>query len=78
MPYIERERRQSVAAVGPANVGDLTYVLFKECLQYVGQNPRYQDLAEVLAALEGCKLEFYRRRVAPYEDRKIVANGDVT
>lgn len=31
----------------------------------------------VLAALEAAKLEFYRRQVAPYEDKKIESNGDV-
>jgi len=31
----------------------------------------------VIGALEACKLEFYRRAVVPYEDKKIKENGDV-
>jgi hypothetical protein len=40
-----------------------------------GEN--YQHFNDVLGALEGAKLELYRRRIAPYEDTKIVENGDV-
>jgi hypothetical protein len=32
---------------------------------------------EAVGAIECCKLEFYRRVAAPYEDRKIKTNGDV-
>lgn len=38
---------------------------------------RYAHLAEVMAAVENAKLEFYRRVVAPFEDQKIKDNGDV-
>lgn len=38
---------------------------------------RYADYNEVIGVLESCKLEFYRRHVAAYEDRKIKENGDV-
>lgn len=31
----------------------------------------------VLGMLECCKMELYRRHVAPYEDEKIIENGDV-
>jgi hypothetical protein len=32
---------------------------------------------DVIGALECCKLELYRRMVAPYENTKIKENGDV-
>jgi hypothetical protein len=34
-------------------------------------------MASALGAIECCKLEFMRRVVFPYEDGKILANGDV-
>lgn len=37
----------------------------------------YAVLNEFIGALECCKLEFYRRLAAPYEDKKIQQNGDV-
>jgi hypothetical protein len=48
------------------------------CQDYIkDKGLSYQTLNDVLGALEGCKLELYRRQVAPYEDKKIQANGDV-
>lgn len=41
------------------------------------QTMRYADYNEVIGMLESCKLEFYRRHVSPYEDKKIQQNGDV-
>jgi hypothetical protein len=76
----------------PVNVGELTFVLTKEIRGYLyadshvseGEGDHilcgcvnYARLAEILAALESAKLEFYRRVVAPYEDKKCAENGDV-
>ena len=45
---------------------------------YIEQNGKcYQTFNDVTGALENAKLEIYRRMVAPYEDEKIVENGDV-
>jgi len=38
---------------------------------------RYQNINDLLGALEGAKLELYRRVAAPYEDEKVESNGDV-
>lgn len=78
MPYIKEGRRDFVKRMGGANVGDLTYILYKTCLDYLGTSPSFSDFAEVLGALEAYKLELYRRKIAPYEDKKIEENGDVT
>lgn len=40
-------------------------------------NPINHPEFDALGALECCKLEFYRRVAAPYEDSKIISNGDV-
>ena len=58
--------------------GDLNYVFTVLCHQYLqirGKN--YQNINDCIGALEGCKMELYRRIVAPYEDVKIAVNGDV-
>lgn len=83
MPYIKTEDRTKFVDLfcnipelrGP---GELNYLLTMICQDYIkDKGLRYETLNDVLGALEGCKLEFYRRQVAPYEDQKIQANGDV-
>ena len=75
MPYIPQSRRERVDDLAPDHVGDLTYAIYKLCRAYPSLH--FQDKAEVIAALECAKLEYYRRHVAPYEDQKIEENGDV-
>lgn len=90
MPYIPQETRSEVWPMYeerlPKTPGELNWVLTTICLDYIdGQkdNPshskglRYFTINEVVGALECCKLEFYRRLAAPYEDISIVKNGDV-
>lgn len=58
--------------------GELNYQITKLIFEYFkGNGGRYQQINDILGALEGAKLEFYRRIVAPYEDKKITENGDV-
>ena len=45
-------------------------------LELVGE-AKYADINELIGALECAKLEFYRRKAAPYEDKKAVENGDL-
>ena len=63
----------------PITVGDLNYMLTKVCKSYLKKqlNVNYQAYNDVIGALECCKLEMYRRSIAPYEDDKIKENGDV-
>ena len=37
----------------------------------------YKTCNDITGALINCEHEFYRRVVAPYEDKKIIENGDV-
>jgi len=78
-PYIPQERRREIDEQGaaPSNTGELTYVLYRACIDYLPSHARFADYSQVMAALECAKLEFYRRRVAPYEDTKIPESGDV-
>ncbi len=83
MPYIKSEKRigfeEGLSLLQPECAGDINYIITKICLHYLidkgGYN--YQLFNDCMGALEGCKLELYRRRIAPYEDTKISENGDV-
>lgn len=77
MPYIKKERRNFLLDSPAENPGDLNYII-SECIQdYWVEHQNYQAINDIIGALEGAKLEFYRRVAAPYEDQKIKENGDV-
>jgi hypothetical protein len=82
MPYIDKKDRkkfqEGLNALPPAlTAGELNYLLTCVCQQYLDSGKFcYQALNDVIGALEGCKIEFYRRIVAPYEGVKIAENGD--
>lgn len=76
MPYIPQERR--VITEAPSNAGELNFHITTLIDQYLSHHGlRYQTMNDILGALEGAKLEFYRRVAAPYEIRKCNENGDV-
>lgn len=81
MPYIKSDRKtvtKPFTVEYAKNAGELNFqitTLISEYLKYNGK--QYQQLNDVLGALEGAKLEFNRRIVAPYENSKIAENGDV-
>lgn len=78
MPYIKQADREDITeGFAPGDAGELNYVLSRVIWEYYQNGKRYQQINDVLGALEGAKLEFYRRVVAPYEDEKIKDNGDV-
>jgi hypothetical protein len=55
--------------------GELNYIItriLKEAYPL-----RYFNINRAMGVLECCKLEYYRRVAAPYEDTKIEQNGDV-
>lgn len=78
MPYIDPKRR--TASLKPNSVGELTFQLTRDCLNYLHSIDgvyTFSDYAEIIAALECTKQEFYRRAVVPYEEQKIKQNGDL-
>jgi hypothetical protein len=83
MPYIKQEDRNALGNRDPKNAGELNYLLTQIVLEYLignketNYNANYQRYNDAMGALEGCKLELYRRAIAPYEDKKIQENGDV-
>jgi hypothetical protein len=86
MPYIDQKDRsflsnKAVTEVGQycTNAGELNFVISRIVTSYFNRMDKgnYQAANDVVGALEGAKLEFYRRAVAPYEDEKIKINGDL-
>jgi len=85
MPYINRVQRSEAWDAVFANqaVGDpgtLNFLITDLCNMYLETGkfaPRYSDYNAVIGVLECAKQEFYRRVVAPYEQKKCEDNGDV-
>ena len=87
MPYIAQPRRIDLASrlhplietlkrSPPEKLdGDLNYCITMMLKMLYGES--YFELNRALGVLEAAKLEFYRRRVVPYEALKAVENGDV-
>lgn len=77
MPYIEGNDRLR-AASAPRTPGELNFAITRLINNYVqDKGLSYTHVNDALGALEGAKLEFYRRVVVPYEEQKRVVNGDV-
>lgn len=83
MPYIKQEDRKYLEGIiledlvisGP---GELNYVFTRIALKYLNTyGVKYQNINDIIGALEGCKLELYRRIAVPYEEIKLRENGDV-
>lgn len=79
MPYITKERRLKLNTTDyPENAGDLNFKITSLIKTYIDINGLcYQNINDILGALEGAKQEFYRRVAVPYENSKIKLNGDV-
>lgn len=80
MPYLEDTIKKALShgIVLPSEPGHLNYMFTMICLDYIDQKgEKYQHYNDIIGALESCKLEMYRRKVANYEDSKIKSNGDV-
>ena len=67
MPYILMEDR-------PKYEGSLSTLIATLKEAYL---LRYFNINRAMGVLEACKLEYYRRVAAPYEDTMIQTNGDV-
>ena len=83
MPYIEQECREELLATMNLTgllefrptAGELNFII--TTLLLATEPKCYRDYNELIGVLESCKLEFYRRAVASYEDKKIQENGDI-
>lgn len=89
MPYIQPKARARLDADVDALLeklqtdGELNYAItrlvdgFVKRLAGAGKRPTYHDYLIGLGTFRAAGAEFYRRRVAPYEDQKAAENGDV-
>lgn len=78
MPYISPDRRRVLEFTAPQKAGELNYCITGLLTEYLEQFTLcYATINDILGALEGAKLEFYRRVAVPYEDEKMAENGDV-
>jgi hypothetical protein len=85
MPYIKKEDRERFNAFTRLldeqeikSAGELNYLLTVLVHKYLNMKPEsYNMYNDAIGALEGAKLELYRRHVALYENEKIKENGDV-
>tara|TARA_Y100000114_G_scaffold25670_1_gene21329 strand:+ start:1559 stop:1831 length:273 start_codon:yes stop_codon:yes gene_type:complete len=85
MPYIPKSEKDKVDQRLPAlhlleleNAGQLNYAIHQLISQYISHNnDEYQTYNDIIGALDCVKMEFYRRVISPYEDKKILQNKDV-
>jgi len=82
MPYITKQQKDFIdyhlhifTCVKKLSLGELNYAITKLLLSKIPEN--YNEYNSLIGVLETCKLEFYRRAVAVYEDGKKEQNGDV-
>lgn len=87
MPYIKKQEREKYENVIKEIVeilksqpieqvdGELNYIMTRILLSVY--EPKYFNYNRAIGVLECIKQEFYRRRVADYEDQKIKENGDL-
>lgn len=88
MPYIKKHRREKLdhyiedlaeqLTFLDNNKGDLNYTISRLValhLKDVGKS--YDSLSDITGVLNDVKTEFERRVVSPYENQKILENGDV-
>lgn len=78
MPYVTNLAKRQLSEGCPIEkAGNLNYLVTKLLIQFWQNSPQnYQSINDIVGAVEGAKQEFIRRIVNPYEDKKIIENGD--
>lgn len=88
MPYISKELRNDIDVPLEAIIklldwieadkldGIMNYTITR-LIRSQYNNGKYKEYNAAIGVLECAKLELYRRAVGPYEDIKILENGDV-
>ena len=90
MPYIKDEEKKKFEFIlnyldefikddkAFDSIGNVNFLITMICDKYVkAHGEKYKHYNDVIGVLECAKLEYYRRRAIPYEDKKIEENGDV-
>ena len=84
MPYIKQDDRKlfdehiDKIAEHLLTLGELNYCITRICHKWIeNRGLRYNSINDVMGALECAKMEAYAKIARPYEEDKIVENGDV-
>lgn len=79
MPYLMQGIRASLEdGRVPDEAGELNYLVTRLCDAFLMKTGlSYKNINQAIGALECAKLELYRRVASPYEDKKLIANGEV-
>lgn len=78
MPYIPTSQKLKVKEGKITNAGELNYAIHQLISNYLENSKHnYQTCNDIMGVLSCVGAEFYRRVIAPYEDKKIIQNGDV-
>jgi hypothetical protein len=84
MPYVTKEERRwlnealsGLLGKHDLSPGQLNYLITTILVDQYMEQESYTKFNELMGVLECVKQELYRRRVAPYEDKKKELNGDV-
>lgn len=85
MPYLDEIKKKrleriicEIITTDICTVGEINYLCTKIIQKYLNKRGiSYQVCNDIVGALECCKLEFTRRVVSPYENKKRELNGDV-
>ena len=83
MPYISRARRAKldpwIESLTKCHLssGEVNYVISRILFLWSELSKSYAIYNAVMGVLDCVKQEFYRKVIAPYEDRKKEENGEV-
>ncbi len=83
MPYIDKVERDKITkwlerALGEIDTkGQLCFAIYYLMKEFAERRMNFDNASNSLIAADCAKLEFYRRIMAPYEDKKIEENGDI-
>lgn len=90
MPYIAEDLRKSINPIIEDLINTITKLELNNAGSRAGvlnytitylikalYNTKYSEINEAIGMLECVKQEYYRRIANPYEDLKVIENGDV-
>ena len=84
MPYVKQSNRDRIDPLlnplvnfvcGDADEGNLDYIITRLCLAW--EPKTFSDFATLIGVLDLVSDELKRRRLHPYEDAKMMQNGDI-
>ena len=87
MPYIAKSERvkfesilndfSKILEVNDLSAGDMNFLLTSLLYRFSKKTtPNYKKYNEIIGVFECAKIEFYRRLISEYEEKKIKENGD--